>query len=63
MGIYFQKGSHQGSQASVYADHASDVNDLEKFGQDNHLRGGSDCVVIATGDVYLMDSELKWHKF
>ena len=60
MGIYFQKGSHQGSQASVYADFASDVNDLEKFGQDNHLKGGSDCYVIETGQVFMMDSEMNW---
>ena len=62
MAIYFQKGSTQGTQASIYADSASDVEDLQKFAEWNNLKGGSSCFVIATGDVYMLDSELEWHK-
>ena len=61
--IWFQEGSTQGRQASLYADNNDDVANLKKFGQDNHLKGGSNCLVIQTGEIYMMDSEMNWNKF
>lgn len=63
MAIYFQKGSTQGTQASIYADGASDVEKLQEFAVLNHLKGGSSCLVIQTGEIYLLDSEMNWNKF
>ena len=60
MAIFFEKGSMQGRQASIYADGASDVANLDTFTEENHLKAGSDCYVIATGDVYMLDSEMNW---
>ena len=64
MAIWFAKGNTQGTEATVYADDMSDVNDnLKKFATDNHLKRGSQCVVIKAGAVYLMDTDGDWHKF
>ena len=60
MAIWFEKGSMQGRQASVFADGASDVSNLDTFTQQNNLKAGSDCYVIGTGEVYMLDSEMNW---
>lgn len=64
MAIWFQEGSMQGKQATIYADDATDVtNDLEKFGRDNHLKRGSTCICIDTSEVFLMKTDGTWKKF
>lgn len=62
MAIWFAPGSHQGIQAELRADDASDVNDLEAFAVANSLKPGSSCLVIKESELHMMDSEGHWNK-
>ena len=48
--------------AHLACDTAADVTDLQQYAEDNNLKLGSDCLVVATGDVYLMKSDQTWVK-
>lgn len=62
MAIWFKQGTMQGRQASLYADGQADVANLDAFTMENHLKAGSDCFIIDTSEVYLLNSEMLWHK-
>ena len=61
MAIWFAEENMQGRQALVYADDTTDVtNDLKKFGEDNHLKKGAKCFVLATKEVFFLNSQGDW---
>lgn len=43
-------------------DAATDVANLPAYAEANGLRLGTDCIVVATGDVYIMQSDFTFVK-
>ncbi len=58
--IWFDENGKSGTQAPLKADSASDVANLPTFAEAHNLKPGSNCLVIATSDVYMMQSDGTW---
>ena len=61
MAIWFSEGSQQGRESLIYADTTADMGeDLNTFGEVNHLKKGSKCLCLATKEVKFLNSEGLW---
>ena len=46
--------------ATLTCDDSTDIPDLEGFSKSNNLKQGSQCMVIDTGEIYMMKSDYTW---
>ena len=59
--IWFSEGSTQGTQALIYADDKSDMDEpLDEFGRLNHLKKGSKCLCLEDKSIKFMNSREEW---
>ena len=58
--IWFDEDGKTGTQAPLKADGTSDVANLPAFAKAHDLKPGSNCFIIQTSQVYMMQSDETW---
>ena len=60
--IFFGENGKAHAQTDLMADTSADIANLDTFTEDNGILPGSSCYVIATSDLYVLDSTGTWKK-
>lgn len=59
--IWFAEENTQGRQSLIYADDNSEMGqDLQDFGDRNHLKKGSKCLCLETKAIKFLNSRGEW---